>query len=278
MEEFKIKPLTKNQLIISIDRLTRFKNPYVKYLRVFNEIILSNLIKPKYKKAELEELNSETIKKLAEKIINFSLKEINAQNATIYYSENANATSDVKKTENGWSTTASANAKVFLIVLDALNAEDNYTASYTIQLPSPIQKDATAYTEYEVIYNTDADKDVTTKSVALGFATPTEIKLETKLMAQVGNDTVNNGDTIKAGEVIKYTMTVKNNGAQAIGNIVLKANVPDGTVYVTPEEEYQHSGTSYYKEDENVKEVTENTNLETEILEVGDGLAISKLI
>lgn len=187
-----------------------------------------------------------------------ALKEINAQNATIYYSENANATSDVKKTENGWSTTASANAKVFLIVLDALNAEDNYTASYTIQLPSPIQKDATAYTEYEVIYNTDADKDVTTKSVALGFATPTEIKLETKLMAQVGNDTVNNGDTIKAGEVIKYTMTVKNNGAQAIGNIVLKANVPDGTVYVTPEEEYQHSGTSYYKEDENVKEVTEN--------------------
>ena len=78
MEEFKIKPLTKNQVIISIDRLTRFKNPYVKYLRVFNEIILSNLIKPKYKKAELEELNSETIKKLAEKIINFSLKEINA--------------------------------------------------------------------------------------------------------------------------------------------------------------------------------------------------------
>ena len=192
-----------------------------------------------------------------ENTLQTALKGVTASNATIYYSENANATSDVKKSDNGWTTTASANAKVFLIVLDALNAESNYTASYTIQLPSPIQKDATAYTEYDVIYDTDSDKDVTTKSVAIGFATPTEIKIESNISAQVGNDNINSGDTVKAGEVIKYTMTAKNNGAQAISNVEVKSSIPDGTVYVTPESGYQHSGASYYKEDENVKEVKE---------------------
>ena len=192
-----------------------------------------------------------------ENTLQTALKGVTASNATIYYSENANATSDVKKSDNGWTTTASANAKVFLIVLDALNAESNYTASYTIQLPSPIQKDATAYTEYDVIYDTDSDKDVTTKSVAIGFATPTEIKIEANISAQVGNDNINSGDTVKAGEVIKYTMTAKNNGAQAISNVEVKSSIPDGTVYVTPESGYQHSGLSYYQENESVKEIKE---------------------
>ena len=35
----KIKPLTKEQILISLDRLTRFKNPEIKYLRVFKDII-----------------------------------------------------------------------------------------------------------------------------------------------------------------------------------------------------------------------------------------------
>lgn len=192
-----------------------------------------------------------------ENTLQTALKEISAQNATIYYSENAEATSDIEKTENGWTTTVSANAKVFLIVLEKLDAESNYTASYTIQLPSPILKDTMSYTEYEVIYNTDSDKDITTKSVAIGFATPTEVKLEANISAQVGNDILNSGDSIKAGEVIKYTMTAKNNGAQAISNIELKSSVPEGTVYVTPEEGYQHSGASYYKEDESIKEMKE---------------------
>ena len=69
----KIKPLSKEQLIISIDRLTRFKNPETKYLRVFKDIILSNLLEPKFKLSELDDLDYDTIKQYAQKIINFSL-------------------------------------------------------------------------------------------------------------------------------------------------------------------------------------------------------------
>lgn len=68
-----IKPLTKEQIIISIDRLTRFKEPEIKYLRVFKEIILNNLIEPKFKKSELEDMPYEKIRNFAQIIINFSI-------------------------------------------------------------------------------------------------------------------------------------------------------------------------------------------------------------
>ena len=74
MNNVKVKPLTKEQLTISIDRLTRFKNPEVKYLRVFGELITNNLIQPKYKKSDIEKMDSEEVKNLAELIINYSLE------------------------------------------------------------------------------------------------------------------------------------------------------------------------------------------------------------
>lgn len=75
-KDFKIKPLTKDQIIISLDRLTRFKPTEEKYLRVFKEIILSNLICPKYKKNELELMDYMALTELFEMIFNFSLNQI----------------------------------------------------------------------------------------------------------------------------------------------------------------------------------------------------------
>lgn len=72
-EKIKIKPLTKEQIIISLDRLTRFKPTEDKYLRVFKDIILSNLISPKYKRKDLDLMPYEKITTFAELIINESL-------------------------------------------------------------------------------------------------------------------------------------------------------------------------------------------------------------
>ncbi len=96
----KIKPLTKEQLIISVDRLTRFKETETKYLRVFKDIIVNNLIAPKIKKHELDEMDNEDIKNLAEKIINSSVPDItndmqinqnlfDYENSIFYLGENA---------------------------------------------------------------------------------------------------------------------------------------------------------------------------------------------
>ena len=76
MKNFKIKPLTKEQILISIDRLTRFKETEIKYLRVFTDIITSNLLEPKIKKSDIENLDYAILKDYTEKIINFSLERL----------------------------------------------------------------------------------------------------------------------------------------------------------------------------------------------------------
>lgn len=69
----RIKPLTKDQILISLDRLTRFKEPEKRYMRVFGDIITSNLIEPKYKRADIENLDYVCVTELASEIINYSL-------------------------------------------------------------------------------------------------------------------------------------------------------------------------------------------------------------
>lgn len=71
----KYKKLKKEQLLISIDRLTRFKPTEEKYLRVFKDIIISNLIEPKLKKSELENMDYSKIRDYAVEIFNNSLDE-----------------------------------------------------------------------------------------------------------------------------------------------------------------------------------------------------------
>lgn len=72
----KIKPMTREQLLIAFDRLTRFKEPELRYLRVFTEIITSNLIEPKFRKFELEQMSCVDLRDLAQDIINVSLDEL----------------------------------------------------------------------------------------------------------------------------------------------------------------------------------------------------------
>ena len=79
----KYKILSKEQLIISFDRLTRFKPAKEKYMRVFSDIISSNLIEPVYKKQDLQKLPAKEITNIADKIINNSLLELSPTHSTL---------------------------------------------------------------------------------------------------------------------------------------------------------------------------------------------------
>lgn len=72
-KNYKIKPLSKEQIKISIDRLTRFKQTEDKYLRVFKDIITSNLISPKFKKKDLELMDYSGLTHIVETIFDYSL-------------------------------------------------------------------------------------------------------------------------------------------------------------------------------------------------------------
>lgn len=76
-DKIKIKPLTKAQIIISLDRLTRFKPTEEKYLRVFKDILVSNLISPVFKKNQLEKMDYEILTKYVEDIFDYSLQILN---------------------------------------------------------------------------------------------------------------------------------------------------------------------------------------------------------
>jgi len=69
----KYKRLSKEQILISIDRLTRFKPTKEKYLRVFYDLILANLIEPKFKKSDLEKKEITYVRDTAVEIINGSV-------------------------------------------------------------------------------------------------------------------------------------------------------------------------------------------------------------
>jgi len=76
LESLKIKPLTKEQLLISIDRLTRFKDTEIKYKRVFFDVLTAHLISPKYKKHDLENMDSVLLRDLAQEVINYSINSL----------------------------------------------------------------------------------------------------------------------------------------------------------------------------------------------------------
>ncbi len=72
----KYKYLSEEQIIISLDRLTRFKNPKEKYLRVFTDILRTCLIEPQLRKTEIEKMDFAKLTTLAETILNNSIEKL----------------------------------------------------------------------------------------------------------------------------------------------------------------------------------------------------------
>ena len=71
--DIKFKLMTTQDLVISLDRLTRFKNPEIKYRRVFYDIILRHLILPSVSKHKLDELPPSFLVSVVQEIWNTSV-------------------------------------------------------------------------------------------------------------------------------------------------------------------------------------------------------------
>ena len=190
---------------------------------------------------------------------------INAQNATIYYSNNINASTDINDAKNGWTQNISevTNPKVYLIEVGEMNVEEAFSTTYKVQLPSSLGNNLLSYAGYKVIYEGDTIGNQEVESALVGASTEGEkavrtedIKMEVNVTATVGNDKVKTGDTVKAGEVIRYKVTAKNAGERTLNDVTIKGQVPEGAVLVTRQEDYITSGLSYYVENTTIKEVT----------------------
>lgn len=74
INKIKFQPLAKKDLILALDRLTRFKYPEIKYYRVFSEIVCKSLKSPMLNKNQVRSLDVNVLRALVEKIWNDSVK------------------------------------------------------------------------------------------------------------------------------------------------------------------------------------------------------------
>ncbi len=182
------------------------------------------------------------------------LSGITAQNKDgirVYYTDNENATEDILDSNNGWEENKQdlSNAKKYLITVEELQSQESVIATYTAEIPENLDYNVKSNTNYEVLY-VDAVSGMQSKvkSSTIYMTTGTGPIAETTISAKVGNDELKNGDIVKAGEVIKYTLTITNKGTEDIIDAIVTADIPEGTVYVEPKANYEYSGSSYYQE------------------------------
>lgn len=73
INKIEFKTISRDDLVLSLDRLTRFKHPEKKYYRVFADLLCKYLINPKLSKNCIQELPVQVLKCIVEKVWNESV-------------------------------------------------------------------------------------------------------------------------------------------------------------------------------------------------------------
>lgn len=186
-----------------------------------------------------------------------SLEGISSDRAKIYYTENANATSDLKNEENQWSETITDYKKVkkYLAVINELATAEGVNVFYNTEIPENLDYNLNAQQAYSVYYtNMASEEEIEVSSITL--STPKGAMLETELKALVSGKEVNE---VKENEVLRYEVNISNTGSEDITNVKVLANVPEGTTFVNTDmlnNEVELKDLIF--EDENKKEVEIN--------------------
>ncbi len=173
------------------------------------------------------------------------------EGAKVYYTENENATDDIQNSENGWQEGIVDGTKVrkYLIEVPTMESGTSMQATYTANVPSSLEYNQQASQDYTVNYQNTVTKATNQmQATAINMETGVGPNLETKLTASIAGSDEQNGGTVKNGEVIKYKIEVSNVGSVDMRNVSVQGTVPDGTTLVEPEDHYEYTGSSYYKE------------------------------
>lgn len=163
---------------------------------------------------------------------------VDASKATIYYSENGEATTDLSNSQNGWTTSVTDYTKIksYMIVLNedyAMNSGDTITFTYKATLPANLDYDQEVYENYGVFFNnnktsgTIEDKAIATK---IGLTTGNIAKLDAKLTSTIGE-----GASVKSGETLEYELTINNIGALDANNVKVEIKLPPELSFIQNE-------------------------------------------
>lgn len=162
------------------------------------------------------------------------------KNVQVYYSNQENPTADLNASNNGWSKKGSAlNSKSYLITVDEMAVGEKLEAEYKINIPENLVYNMGAKESYDVTYtNVNTNQEKTSSASTLDLTTGAGPELAIDIKATVGNDVVgegkvekdSTGETITSGEIVKYEVTLKNNGNEDATNVELKEIIPAHTI------------------------------------------------
>lgn len=187
------------------------------------------------------------------------------QNATIYYSPEENPSSDLNSAENKWTKAIDkSQVKSYLIVIDKLAVAEKATVAYKINIPANLTYNLNAQAGYKVSYkNETTNLENTVNATTLNLNTGSSAVIEQEIKATVGGEEIKDGDTIKAGEIITYSITIKNNGNEDATGLNVVGTIPEGTNYIKYNQDIGEPTMGekipdMFVEDTNIKELTSN--------------------
>jgi len=157
----------------------------------------------------------------------------NSVKATIYYSEKAEATTNLDDESNGWTTNLSdiKQAKSYLIIPDEYEMQSGEVLKYSYQyvIPSNLEHNTDIYSSFETEYNNI--NNLATKSE---ISASDIIGLTTGVGPQIAVETKTNVEgSIKEYEKVKYTIKIENTGTDVAENVIVKTSIPKWSTLAT---------------------------------------------
>ncbi len=156
---------------------------------------------------------------------------IDSSKVKVYYSTNGEATKDLNaiNSNNGWTENPSnmAEVKSYLIVISGEVAKGTqFDFDYKTELPANLSYSQTAYSNYKVYYDNkmpDATLGETKIAGVVGLTTGQGPELQVNVTSS--------SKTVREGQIVRMTATIKNVGGLTAENAKLLITAPEGTVH-----------------------------------------------
>ncbi len=194
--------------------------------KVNNMVVLGRILTNSSKNADTGEDFGSNLESTMSSALN-----VTGIDAEIYYSTNESATNDLSLVANGWTKNSESltNIKSYLIVVNG-DVETGTTIgfSYNLNIPENLSYDTKAYSNYVVYFDNVKETETTREkavSARLGVETGKGPELEVGISSDVGSNDV------QEGQIITYTIAIKNIGKSEAKNVAVTGNIPEKTVY-----------------------------------------------
>lgn len=169
-------------------------------------------------------------------------------NIEIYYSDNAEANTDLTDHKNNWTKeiTDFRNVKSYMIKInETVSQSDIINVKYNFEIPANLEHNTYLYQDVAVFYKNHKDiakVDEVSQADLMCLTTGRGPQMEISQTASIPN-----GEEVSEGQKIRYTITVKNTGIDTIYNLEIKDLLPDNAIYTV----YTRNGLSVGYDEKN---------------------------